>query len=74
MFIDDINAITGIKRITRAEIARKTDATPQNLSRVLNREYIKDIDAREIFKALNINASITYTDASTGNIIYKSEL
>ena len=74
MFINDINAITGLKRVSRAEIARKMDATPQNLSRSLNREYIKDIEAREIFKALNINASITYTDASTGNVIYKSEL
>ena len=74
MFINDINAITGLKRVSRAEIARKIDATPQNLSRSLNREYIKDIEAREIFKAINVNVSITYTDANTGNVLYKSEL
>lgn len=74
MFIDDINAITGIKQINRSEIARRLNCTPQNVIQKLKRDGIKDIDAREIFKALNINASITYTDANTGNIIYKSEL
>lgn len=74
MFIDDINAITGIKQINRSEIARRLNCTPQNVIQKLKRDGIKDIDAREIFKALNINASITYTDTNTGNIIYKSEL
>lgn len=74
MFINDINAITGLKRISRSEIARRLDTTPQNLVQKLNRESIKDNEAREIFKAINVNVSITYTDTTTGNVIYKSEL
>lgn len=74
MFINDINAITGIKRISRAEIARRLETTPQNFGQKLNRDNIKDIEAKQILNALEVNASITYTDANTGNVIYKSEL
>lgn len=74
MFINDINALLGLLRISRAEVSRRTNATAQNFSRTLNREYLKDTEAKEILNALDIEASIIYKDKKTGETIYKSTL
>ena len=74
MFINDINAIMGMLRTPRAEVARRLNIPAPNFTRTLNREYVKDTEAKEILSALDIEASIVYKDKKTGETIYKSTL
>lgn len=74
MFINDINAIMGLLRISRAEVARRLNIPAPNFSRTLNRDYIKDTEAKEVLTALGIEATILYKDVKTGETIYKSTL
>lgn len=74
MFINDINALAGMKRISRAEIARRLGYSPANLGQKLNREYILDSTLKDICDVMNVNVTVTYTDADTGEELYKSSL
>ena len=74
MFINDINAIMGMLRAPRAEVARRLNIPAPNFTRTLNREYIKDSETKEILNALNIEVELTYKDKKTGETIYKSTL
>ena len=74
MFINDFNALTGIKRISRAEIARRLGETPANLGQKVNRDYLADSTMKDICEVMNIKISVTYTDADTGEVVLKSDL
>lgn len=74
MFINDFNALTGIKRISRAEIARRLGETPANLGQKVNRDYLADSTMKDICEVMGIKVSVTYTDAETGEVVLKSDL
>lgn len=73
MFINDVNAITGIKRLSRAELSRRLGETSANLGQKLNRDYLADTTMKDICDVMNVKIAVTYTDADTGEVIYKSE-
>ena len=74
MFVNDINAITGIKRISRAEISRRLGESPANLGQKLNRDYLSDSMMKDICEVMNVKVSLVYTDMETGQTILNSEL
>lgn len=74
MLAEDVKMLLAKKNISKSELARMLNDSPQNLGLKFKRNTFKDEDLKEIYKKINIVAEITYSDKNTGEEIFKSKI
>ena len=74
-FVDSIRCLL-VKRgnISQAELARRLGETPQNISKKLGRNSIRERDLRQISAAVGCSCEIVFTDTQTGKTVYREKI
>ena len=74
MLSNDLKMILAQRDVSKSELARLLDDSPQNLGLKFKRNTFKDEDLHEIFSKIGVIAEITYFDSKTGEEIFKSKI
>lgn len=74
MLVDDVKMLLAKKNISKSELARLLNDSPQNLGLKFKRNTFKDEDLKEIFSVLGVDATVTYEEKESGEIIFKSKI
>ena len=74
MLAEDVKMLLAKKNISKSELARMLNDSPQNLGLKFKRNTFKDEDLKEIYEKINIVAEITYSDKNTGEEIFRSKI
>lgn len=74
VLVDDIKMLLARKNVSKSELARLMNDSPQNLGLKFKRNTFKDNDLRKIFDALGVNATIVYEEKDNGDILFTSKI
>lgn len=74
MLSDDVKMLLAKRNISKSELARLLDDSPQNLGLKFKRNTFKDEDLKKIFEVLSVEATVTYKEKESGEIIFNSTL